>query len=108
EMSMEAILILTELKTAFAREQLRSAAGDVRFRGDERRQAAIWGLGKAGLKSYGDLVPFIGDDEENAAFHAIAAFGADTPKPVIEELVSVLLDGGPPEITCRLRSLARH
>lgn len=95
EMSMEAILILTELKTAFAREQLRRAAGDERFRGDERRQAAIWGLGKAGLKSYDDLVPFIGDSEENAAYHAIAAFGPDTPKGVIEKLVVALIEGDP-------------
>jgi len=95
EMSMEAILILTELKTAFAREQLRQAASDERFRGDERRQAAIWGLGKAGLRSYEDLMPFIGDAEENAGYHAIAAFGADTPKPVIEMLVATLVKGEP-------------
>jgi len=95
EMSMEAILILTELKTAFAREQLRRAAGDARFRNDERRQAAIWGLGKVGMKSYGDLVPFIGDEEKNAAFHAIVAFGPDTPRPVIEQLVGVLVTGDP-------------
>lgn len=93
EMSMEAILILTELENEFAREQLQRAAGDARFLGDERRQAAIWGLGKAGLKSYGELVPFIGDDEENAALHAIAAFGSDTPKTVIDELVNILLNG---------------
>ena len=93
EMSMEAILILTELKNEFAREQLRRAAGDARFHGDERRQAAIWGLGKAGLKSYSDLVPFIGDDEENAAFHAITAFGPDTPKTVIDALVAILTNG---------------
>lgn len=95
EMSMEAILILTELKTAFAHEQLRRAGGDARFRNDERRQAAIWGLGKAGLKSNEDLLPFIGDEEENAAFHAIAAFGPDTPRPVIEQLVGVLMTGNP-------------
>ena len=94
EMGMEAILILTELKNEFAREQLRLAAGDVRFRHDERRQAAIWGLGKAGLKSYRELLPFIADDEENVAFHAIAAFGPDTPEDVIDLLVAILMDGG--------------
>lgn len=92
EMSMEAILILTELKNEFAGEQLRVAAGDVRFRGDERRQAAIWGLGKEGLKSYRELLPFIADDEENAAFHAIAAFGPDTPKDVVDLLVAILVE----------------
>ena len=57
EMSMEAILILTELKTAFARDQLRRAASDDQFSGNERRQAAIWGLGKAGLESYSGSRP---------------------------------------------------
>ena len=93
EMSMEAILILTELKTVFAREQLRHVAMNAELRGEERRQAAIWGLGKVGLKSYGDLLPFIGDDDENAAYHAIAAFGPDTPKPVIEALTDILMHG---------------
>jgi len=93
ELSMEAILILTELKTPFARAELRRVAGE--FRGDERRQAGLWGLGKAGLKSYGDLVPFISDEEENVAYHAIAAFGPDTPRPVIEQLVAMLLEGKP-------------
>jgi hypothetical protein len=83
DMSMEAILILTELRTAFAREQLQRIASQDQWRDDERRQAAIWGLGKAGLKSYSDLVPFIADPEENAAFHAIAGFGVDTPEAVI-------------------------
>lgn len=93
EFSMEAILILTELKTPFAHEQLLRAAEG--FRGEERRQAAIWGLGKAGLKAYADLVPFIGDEEENAAYHAIAAFGPDTPTPVIDRLITFLIDGTP-------------
>lgn len=90
---MEAILILSELKTPFARSELVRAA--MQFRGDERRQAAIWGLGKAGLRSYADLVPFISDEEENVAYHAIAAFGADTPRPVIERLVTMLVAGEP-------------
>lgn len=95
EMSMEAILVLTELRTGFGREQLLRAASDTRFHGDERRQAAIWGLGKAGLESYDDLVSFIGDAEENVAYHAIAAFGVNTPKNVIERLVALLGKGDP-------------
>lgn len=95
EMSMEAILILTELKTDFARDQLLLTASDDQFSGSEQRQAAIWGLGKGGLKSYGDLVRFIGDNEEGAAFHAIAGFGSDTPKPTIMELVAFLAEGDP-------------
>lgn len=95
EMSMEAVLILTELKTEFARDQLRRVASDVGLRGDERREAAIWGLGKAGLRSYSDLVPFIADEEENCAFHAIVGFGTDTPKPAIQELTAILIEGDP-------------
>lgn len=95
DLSMEAILILTELATEFARDELVRVAGAQEFKGDERRQAALWGLGKAGLKSYGDLVPFIGDEEENVAFHAIAGFGSDTPQDVIEALTERLLTGDP-------------
>lgn len=47
ELSVKAILILTEMKAPFARGELTRAAA--RFVGDERREAAIWGLGKAGL-----------------------------------------------------------
>jgi len=95
DLSMEAILILTELATAFARNELVRIAGAQEFEGDERRQAALWGLGKAGLKSYGDLVPFIGDEEENVAYHAIAGFGPDTPQEVIAALIERLLTGDP-------------
>jgi hypothetical protein len=92
ELSMEAILILTELGTPFAREELVRAATRLT---DERRQAAIWGLGKSGLRSYGDLVPFISDSEENVAYHAIAAFGSDTPRTVVERLTGILIAGEP-------------
>ena len=92
-LSMEAILILTELQTPFARSELRRAA--TQFQLDERRQAAIWGLGKSGLKSYGDLVPFISDQDENVAYHAIIAFGHDTPRPVIDQLLQLLTTGEP-------------
>ncbi len=95
EMSMEAILIMTELKTAFAREQLRRVAGDAQFQSDERRQAAIWGLGKLGVKAYAELLPFISDEEENVAFHAIAAFGNDAPSDVIDRLIAILVEGDP-------------
>ena len=91
-MRMEAVLILTELgKTQFTHGQLIRIAGEPLFQRDEIRQAAVWGLGKAGLKAYADLLPFIDDIEENVAMHAIAAFGTDTPRPVIDKLVKDLL-----------------
>jgi hypothetical protein len=93
EMSMEAILILTELGSTFAIEQLQQVVAADRFNGDERKQAAIWGLGKAGAKSYGDLVPLLADQDDNCAYHAIAGFGTDTPPNVVGLLVDQLASG---------------
>ncbi|RHW16844.1 hypothetical protein D1610_14115 [Sphingomonas gilva] len=95
DLSMEAILILTEIGGDFAREQLAQLAADPDFEGDERRQAAIWGLGKAGVKAYHDLLPYLNDADENVAFHAIAAFGHDTPRPIVQRLVRALSNGEP-------------
>ena len=96
ELRMEAVFILTELgRSLFTREQLARIATDPRFKGDELRQAAVWGLGKCGLKCYGDLLPFIDDADENLALHAIGAFGTDTPRKVIDRLVQDLVTGVP-------------
>lgn len=89
-LGMEAILILTEIGGRFAREQLVRVAADPAFEGDERRQAAIWGLGKAGVRAYAELLPYLNDPDENVAFHAIAAFGNDTSAPIIRHLVEML------------------
>jgi hypothetical protein len=62
---------------------------------EELRQAAVWGLGKAGVKAYEELLPFIGDFDENVALHAMVAFGTDTPEAVIANLVAELLIGDP-------------
>lgn len=90
EFRMEAVLILTELGSRFARDELLRVAGDPRFYGDEIRQAAIWGLGKSGLKAYDALREFISDPDDNAAMHAIIAFGSDTPPDVIAALIADL------------------
>lgn len=95
DLRMEAVLILTELGSPFARRELVRVAGGQNFEGDEIRQAAVWGLGKAGLKAYEELLPFIGDADENVALHAIVAFGSDTPEPVIRRLVQELITGDP-------------
>jgi hypothetical protein len=96
DLRMEAVFILTELSASpFAREQLNRIAGDAAFDGQEVRQAAVWGLGKAGLKRYEDLLAFIDHADENLALHAIAGFGADTPDAVIERLVQDLVGGNP-------------
>ena len=96
EMRMEAVLILTELgDNPFSREQLTRISTAPSFRGNEIRQAAVWGLGKAGLNAYDELIPFIDDPEENVALHAIAAFGSDTPPNIIDLLVQELIAGDP-------------
>ena len=91
ELRMEAVFILTELGNRLARDQLKCVASDPRFEGDELRQAAVWGLGKAGLKSYEELLPFIDDEDEHVAIHAIASFASDSPAPVLDLLVRDLV-----------------
>ena len=93
DMSMEAIFVLTELKTKFARDLLIRVASENNFVGDERRQAALWGLGKTGHRAYGNLVPYIADEEENVALHAVAGFGNDTPIEVIKQIIPLLISG---------------
>jgi HEAT repeat protein len=95
DLRMEAIFIMTELRNTFAREELRRVADRRDLVGEEIRQAAVWGLGKAGLKAYNELLPFLDDADENVALHAIAAFGEDTPQAVIDALVQELRTGHP-------------
>ena len=91
DLRMESVFILTELRNAFAHEELRRVAGRRDLVDEEIRQAAVWGLGKTGLKAYHELLPFLDDEDENVALHAIAAFGEDTPKVVIDALVPNLV-----------------
>ena len=96
DLRMEAVFILAEIGySRFTREQLNLVLSDPRFEGDELRQAAVWELGKAGLQCYEDVLPFIDDGDENLALHAISAFGADTPRPIIDCLVRDLIAGNP-------------
>ena len=109
ELRMEAAFILTELGNSFARDQLRRVASDPRFWGDELRQAAVWGLGKAGLRSYEDLLPFIDDADEGVAIHAICAFDSNTPDHVLDYLVDDLVSGNgrrAPAASLTLRTIA--
>lgn len=93
DLRMEAVFILTELRNSGARDVLLKITTDPRFANDEIRQAAVWGLGKAGLKSYEDVIPFLKDAERDVVLHAIAAFGPDTSKRAIERLIGDLVSG---------------
>ena len=47
------------------------------------------------MKAYSKLLPYIDDREDNVALHAMGAFGADTPRAVIDSLVADLIAGSP-------------
>lgn len=93
EFRLDAILVLIELGGASACDLLVKIANDAHFDGDEIRQAAIWGLGKTGLKAYDALCSFIDDPDDNVAMHAIAGFGKDTPEGVVQKLIAKLSSG---------------
>jgi HEAT repeat protein len=100
---METVFILTELPTASCAEILKSIATDARFASDEIRQAAVWGLGKAGLRRYDELLAFIGDADPDVRLHAIVGFGPDTREDVIEKLIGLLLSSDPRRLPLHLR-----
>lgn len=90
---MEVVLILSEILDPRASAELLSIAQDQRFLGQEIRQAAVWGLGRTCTRAYNDLVRFLGDDDDDVAYHAICAFGPDTPRAVIDVLVELMQTG---------------
>ena len=105
DLRMETVFIFTELgDTQFAREQLMWIANTKRFRDHELRQAAVWGLGKNGLRRYEDLLGFIDDNDDDVALHAIAGFDHNTPLNIINSLVSDLASSG--ERRCAAASAA--
>jgi hypothetical protein len=89
---MEAVLILSELPSVLATSALDAVAGSADLKGDELRQAAVWGLGRRGVRSYAHVVKYIADEEDDVALHAIAALGQEAPRSVIEKLAQILVD----------------
>jgi hypothetical protein len=91
---MEAILALSELQgtplaTRCADLLTEYAQAEVLV-GDEVRQAAIWGLGKDGLRAYARLLAFLDAQAQEELVHAVCAFGADAGDAIADELVAVL------------------
>ena len=95
DLRTEGVLILAELATGPAIKELVRVAQGEEFAGSEIRQAAVWGLGKTGSRSYKNLLEFIADEDGGVALHAIGAFGTDTPADVVDALVSLLVTGAP-------------
>lgn len=94
DLRMEAVLILTELGTSDAATELKRIAMSDELRGGELRQAATWGLGKAGCRVFGELLDLLGDEEDAVALHAIVAFDSETPDDVVRALVDLVRYGG--------------
>jgi len=92
DLRMESVFILTEIATPEAATELRRIAAAQELSQTELREAAIWGLGKAGAKAYQDVLPYISDAKEDVALHAIAALGADVNADQIDQLIELLLN----------------
>lgn len=93
---MEALLALAEFRGAALGAQcaqlLLDTARNDALRGDEARQAAIWGLGKDGLGAYRELTHFLDAESDEELVHAICAFGSDAGVKLADELIAVIVD----------------
>lgn len=93
---MEAILILSELRgtplAAQCANLLAECASSQAFAGNEVRQAAIWGLGKDGLRAYDRLLGFLGGQDNDELVHAVCAFGPDAGVDEADALGAILLN----------------
>lgn len=109
QLQMEAVFILSEqysgVSADVSRDTLRAVLEDPSTP-SELRQAAIWGLGFAGHRRFQDILPYLDDEDENVAMHAIAAFGVDVPQSVIGDLV-VRLDERAPRIAAASSEVLR-
>ncbi|HWD21438.1 MAG TPA: HEAT repeat domain-containing protein, partial [Verrucomicrobiae bacterium] len=91
---MEAFLALaefhgTELAPSCA-ELLAEYASSEAFVGDEVRQAAIWGLGKDGLRDYLRLLEFLDVPSDEERVHAVCAFGPELNAEIADALAAIL------------------
>lgn len=107
DLRMEAVLILSEIKTNEAAARLVRIAASTDIQDSEIRQAAVWGLGWAGTKRYDLLLPFISDDDENVALHALCAYSDETPRNTIVNLVNMLNTGSRREQAAASLALSR-
>lgn len=102
---MEAVLILSEVPDRRSAILLDAVAGGRSLKGDELRQAAVWGLGRRGIKSYEHAVKYIADEEDDVALHAIAALGSDASRAIVDTLAMMLVQAPSPR-SCAAASAA--
>lgn len=93
---MEAIFILSELKSSRLRHEacdvLFDIAKSVQLTGDESRQAAIWGLGFSGLCDFEKLIDFLDAEDESERTHAVISLGVVLPNQIISLIANILSD----------------
>lgn len=64
-------------------------ARDEAFAASEIRQAAIWGLGKDGLRDYGHLLEFLDATSDEERVHAVCAFSSDASVQTVDDLTAI-------------------
>lgn len=105
-MPMEAVFILSELPFSTAADALVAIAEQSGLH-EEIRAAATWGLGASGHDEPARLVPFIGDENDYVAVHAVVAAGSNLPLEVCEQ-ASELLGGQTREAAAAARLLSNQ
>ncbi len=98
---MEAVLALSELHgtplATHCADLLADYAQAEALVDEEVRQAAIWGLGKDGLRAYPRLFAFLDAAADEERVHAVCAFGPDADASLADQLIAVLADQTAPE-----------
>lgn len=106
---IEAVFILTELARDLPGESaavqlLTWCANNGAFEGNEIRQAAIWGLGKAGAKQFTSLPQFFVGFPDEETIHAMEAFAEINSALAVSLLDSLLSE----KVDERQKAIAMH
>jgi HEAT repeat protein len=93
---MESVFLLSEQSASplisDAADALCTVASNNALENGELRQAAIWGLGRAGLKAYGRLLAYLDAESEEERVHAVVTFAPALPPDVVRQLTAILAD----------------
>ena len=89
-LAMEAIFILSELDSQEAKETLSALAADPSL-DSEARCASVWGLGVTGANDPARVLPYIADDDDAVALHALSGIGP-LPRTMLPEVAAMLAE----------------